>query len=90
MADHTYRERALALLDELVPEVKKIAQDAAGSEAVLHAAATSDEERSPMRLEYELQREVECWQAIRAAIDDRIAPLSAMVAEQREKRAAEL
>ena len=88
MPDHTYPERARALLHGLAPKVEKIAQDAAGTEAVLHATATPDEARATMRLEYELQREVECWEAIRAAIDERIAPLTAMLAEQREKRAA--
>ena len=39
-----------------------------------------------MRFEYELRREVECWKAIRAKIDERIAEREALADEQIRRR----
>lgn len=90
MAGHDYAMRALrAFLDEFVPRVEEIAQQSAGTEAVLYATKYSDEVKANMRLEFELMREVECWNGIRTKIDERVTARRAMLEGLLVRREAE-
>lgn len=88
VADADYKMRAVkAFLDEFVPRVEEIAQQSASTEAVLYAKKLSDDERSLARFEHELWREVECWEAVRMKIDERIAARKELAEAQIVKRA---
>jgi hypothetical protein len=56
---------------------------------LLYDKPRSGDETALMRMEYELQREVECWDAIRAAIEDRLVARREILEGNRAKRAAE-
>jgi hypothetical protein len=74
---------------ELTMRIEKLAQDRAGTEAVLYAKKRSDEWKQRARFEYELSYEVSFLRRIRDALDARIAERQKLVDEQVEKRRRE-
>ncbi len=69
----TTQTRARRLFEDLVPLVEELAQEPTATEAVLLSdKPRPGDQTTLMRMEYELQREVECWDALRAAIEDRL------------------
>jgi hypothetical protein len=86
----TTQTRARRLFDELASRVEEFAEEPTATEAVLlYDKPRSGDETALMRMEYELQREVECWDAIRAAIEDRLVARREILEGNRAKRAAE-
>ena len=59
------------------------------ADAVFEQSRSVDETTAEMRLEHELQREVECWDAIRVAIEDRLATRREILEARRVDRATE-
>jgi hypothetical protein len=86
----TTQTRARRLFDDLVPRVEEFAQEPTATEAVLlDDKPRSGDETARMRREHELQREVECWDAIRAAIEDRLEARREILERYRAKQGAE-
>jgi hypothetical protein len=74
---------------ELNSQIEKLAQDRAGTEAVLYAKDRSDEWKQLARFEYELSYEIRFLRQIRDALDARIVERQRLVDEQVGKRARE-
>jgi len=81
--------RARALFDYLVARVEQFAQAPDVTEEVVLDQSRPVDETAEMRLEHELQREVECWDAIRVAIEDRLASRRELLETRRIDRATE-
>ena len=83
------QKRARTLFEDLVTRVERFAQAPSETEAAVFAQSRQVEETAGMRLEHELQREVECWDAIRGAIDDRLEARREILEARRVDRATE-
>jgi hypothetical protein len=82
--------RARRLFEDLVARVEEFAQEPTATEAVLfYDKSRSGNETALMRMEYELQREVECWDAIRAAIEERLDARREILEGYRARQGAE-
>jgi hypothetical protein len=83
------QKRAQTLFEDLVARVERFAQATdATEEAVLERSRPVDE-TAEMRLEHELQREVECWDAIRIAIESRLEARREILETRRLDRATD-
>ena len=80
---------ARALFEDLAARVEQFAQAPDATEAVVIEQSRPADETDAMRLEYELQREVECWDAIRVAIEDRLEAKRELLEARRVDRATE-
>jgi hypothetical protein len=90
MAESTNtQKRARTLFEDLVARVEQFAQAPNATEDIVLEQSRSAEETAEMRLEYELQREVECWEAIRVAIESRLEARREILEARRTDRASE-
>jgi len=86
----TTQIRARRLFEDLCSRVEEFAEEPTATEGVLlHDKPRSGDETALMRMEHELQREVECWDAIRAAIEDRLVARRETLEGHRAKRGTE-
>jgi hypothetical protein len=85
----TTQTRAWRLFEDLVPRVEELVRELSATEAVqLYDTPRSRDETALMRMEHELQREVECWDALRVAIEDRLEARRAILEGYRAQRGA--
>jgi hypothetical protein len=83
------QKRARTLFEDLVARVEQFAQAPDPTEEIVLEQSRRADERAEMRLEYELQREVECWEAIRVAIEGRLEARREILEARRTDRASE-
>lgn len=83
------QKRARTLFEDLVARVEQFAQAPDATEEIILEQSRPADERAGMRLEYELQREVECWEAIRVAIEGRLEARREILEARRTERASE-
>ena len=84
------QSRARRLFEDLRSRVEEFAEEPTATEAILlHDKPRSGDETALMRMEHQLQREVECWDAIRAAIEHRLVARREILEGYRAKRGAE-
>jgi hypothetical protein len=83
------QKRARTLFEDLVARVEQFAQAPDPTEEIVLEQTRPADERAEMRLEYELQREVECWEAIRVAIEGRLEARREILEARRTDRATE-
>ena len=83
------QKRARTLFEDLVARVEQFAQAPDATEEIVLEQSRPADERAEMRLEYELQREVECWEAIRVAIEGRLEARREILEARRTDRASE-
>jgi hypothetical protein len=83
------QKRARTLFEDLVARVERFAQAPDATEAAVFEQSGAVDETAEMRLEHELQREVECWDAIRVAIEDRLEARRKILEARRVDRATE-
>jgi hypothetical protein len=81
------QKRARTLFEDLVARVEQFAQAPDATEEIVLEQSRQADERAGMRLEYELQREVECWEAIRVAIEGRLEARREILETRRTERA---
>ena len=90
MTETTDTQRgARMLFEDLVARVEQFAQARDATEAVVIEQSRPADETDEMRSEHELQREVECWDAIRVAIEDRLQARREILEARRVDRATE-
>ena len=83
------KKRARTLFEDLVARVEQLAQTPDATEEAVLDQARPVEKTAEMRLEHELQREVECWDAIRVAIEERLESRREILETRRVDRATE-
>ena len=84
------QKQARTLFEDIAARVERFAQAPdPTAEAVFDQSRSVNETAAEMRLEHELQREVECWDAIRVAIEDRLAARRGVLEARRVDRATE-
>ena len=83
------KQRARTLFEDLVARVEQLAQAPDATDQAVLDRSRPAEETAEMRLEHELQREVECWDAIRVAIEDRLEARREILETRRVDRATE-
>ena len=83
------QKRARTLFEDLVARVEQFAQAPDATEEIVLEQSRPADESAGMRLEYELQREVECWEAIRVAIEGRLEARREILEARRTDRASE-
>ena len=88
MTESTDTQRgARTLFEDLVARVEEFARAPEATEDVVFEQSRPVAETVEMRLEHELQREVECWDAIRVAIEDRLEAKREILEARRVDRA---
>jgi hypothetical protein len=88
VSDHWQQEVDKAF-GELTTRIERLAQERAGTEAILYAKRRSEEWKQKARFEYELSHEIVFLRQIRDALDARISDRQNLVDEQIEKRSRE-
>jgi hypothetical protein len=83
------KKQARTLFEDLVARVEQLAQAPDATEEAVLDQFRPVEKTAEMRLEHELQREVECWDAIRVAIEDRLEARREILETRRVDRATE-
>ena len=83
------QKQGRTLFEDLVARVEQFAQTPDATEAAVFEQSRPVDESAEMRLEHELQREVECWDAIRVAIEDRLEARREILEARRVDRATE-
>jgi hypothetical protein len=83
------QKQGRTLFEDLAARVERFAQSPDATEAAVLDQSRPVDETAEMRLEHELQREVECWDAIRVAIEDRLRARREILEARRADRAIE-